>query len=340
MSVDISVIILNYNGRQWLDGCLRSLSQDVSSATEIILVDNASTDGSVDFVRSAFPDVQVLALGTNAGFATGNNEGARIARGRLLAFLNNDTRVHAGWLRALTSPFDAPDVGLATSRLVVMNDADVIDSAGDGYVFAGGAFKRHHGGSADDPIARTRSDVFGACAAACMVRRDLFLDVGGFDDEFFIYYEDVDLSYRVRLAGYRCVYVPEACVEHAGSALMGAQSDRSVFYGQRNLEWVYLKNTPGWLLVRSLPAHIVYDAAAAAYFLSRGRFGPFLRGKLAALAGLGRVLRKRRHIQRTRKATVAQLVAAMERGFIAVKRREKAFVAKRSTPDRGAPGER
>jgi GT2 family glycosyltransferase len=337
VSCDISVIILNFNGRQWLDGCLQSLLQDLPSNTEVILVDNASTDGSRDLVRSAYPQVTLLELPRNVGFATGNNEGARIARGRLLAFLNNDTRVGRGWLRALAAAFEAPAIGLATSRIVVMNEPDVVDSAGDGYLVAGGAFKHHHGGAAADSIVNAGREVFGACGAACMIRRDVFDELGGFDDDFFIYYEDVDLSYRVRLRGYRCVYVADAIVEHAGSALMGAQSDRSVFYGQRNLEWVYFKNTPAWLLVRSLPAHIVYDVAAAVYFLSRRRFGAFLRGKWSALGGMARLVAKRRRVQQHRKATIAQLVAVMERRWLGLKRREKQFVARRSVAPRDAP---
>lgn len=330
MACDISVIVLNCNGRQWLDVCLRSVLEQRAPGAEVIVVDNASTDGSVDFVRAAFPGVRLLELRQNVGFAAGNNEGVRIARGQLIAFLNNDTRVHGGWLQALAGAFAAPDVGLATSRIVLMNETDVVDSAGDGYLVAGGAFKRHHGGSASDAIVQTRAEVFGACGAACMIRRDVFDEIGGFDPGFFIFYEDVDLSYRARLRGYRCVYVAEAVVEHAGSSAMGAQSDRSVFYGQRNLEWVYFTNTPPGLLVRSLPAHLAYDLAAAAYFLSRGRFGAFLRGKLAALAGLPAVLAKRRRVQQHRRATAKQLVAMMERHWLRLKRREKKFVATRT----------
>jgi GT2 family glycosyltransferase len=326
--LDASVIILTCNGRKWLDGCLRSVLDQRGVEYEVILVINASTDGSAEFVRSTFPTVRILELADNIGFAAGNNAGAKIATGRLLAFLNDDTRADPGWLRALFDAFTSEDVALATSRIVMMDDPGVIDSAGDGYTRPGGAFKRLHGGPAS--AALDPREVFGACGAAFMIRRSVFAELGGFDGEFFIIYEDVDLSYRARLLGYRCVYVPAAVVEHAGSSTMGAESPRSVFFGQRNLEWVYVKNTPAPLLVRSLASHVVYDIAAGVYFARRRRFGAYLRGKLAALRGLPRALGQRRAIQASRRVEMDALLRMIDRDWIGIKRREKAFVASRN----------
>ncbi len=164
-----------------------------------------------------------------------------------------------------------------------LHDPSVVDSAGDGYLRAGGAFKRFHG--APSASAGQPGDVFGACGAACMFRKDVFMDLGGFDEDFFMIYEDVDLSYRARLRGYRCTYVPNAIVHHAGSGALGRNSPMSVYLGQRNLEWTYLKNTPWPLLIRSLPSHVLYDAAGLLAYASRGLLGPYLKGKLAALQG-------------------------------------------------------
>jgi GT2 family glycosyltransferase len=157
------------------------------------------------------------------------------------------------------------------------------------------------------------------------MRREVFADLGGFDEDFFASHEDVDLSYRAQLRGYRVVYVPDARVAHAGSASMGHMSARQTFYGQRNLEWVYFKNTPATLLLRTLPGHLLYLGAAAVHFLSIGLIGPFVRAKLAALGGAGHVLRKRREIQRSRVSGVDRLLTLMEPGWIALKWREKAF---------------
>ena len=320
----ISVIVLNHDGRQWLSPCLGALLGQTEPDRELILVDNASRDGSVDLVREQFPGVRVVALDENLGFAAGNNAGARAASGRYLAFLNNDTVADASWLselrRALESDLSA---GLATSRIVYQHDPSILDSAGDGYLRAGGGFKRFHG----QPVGRglESGEVFGACGAAFMIRRELFETLGGFDEDFFMVYEDVDLSYRARLGGARCLYVASAIVLHAGSATLGQVSPRAVFLGQRNLEWVYFKNTPWPLLWRSLPSHLAYDIAAGAGYALQGQLLKFLAGKWAALAGLARMWRKRRAVQRDRVAAPADLWRLMEPRWIAVKRLEKQF---------------
>ena len=323
-SIDVSVIVLNYNGRHWLEGCLTATLEQIGERGELILADNASTDDSVDLVRTHFPTVRLAAFEQNFGFARGNNMGARIARGRYLAFLNNDTVPQPGWLSALKAPFDRdPSTALATSRIVYLDDPSVVDSAGDGYLRAGGAFKRLHG--SPSAAAGEPGEVFGVCGAACMVRRDAFLDLGGFDEDFFMIYEDVDISYRARLRGYKCTYVPGAIVHHAGSASLGRNSAMSVYYGQRNLEWTYLKNTPWPLLIRSFPNHVLYDGAGLLAYGARGLLGPYVKGKWAALKGLPGILRKRSQVQRRRVASIQELWAAMDGSWIRRKRAEKRF---------------
>ena len=293
-------------------------------SAEIILVDNASTDGSAEFVRTHFPRVRVIVLAENRGFSGGNNAGAREARGDYVAFLNNDTVADSSWLCALRAGIElASGFALATSRIVYMHDAGVIDSAGDGLFRWGGAFKRHHG----EPVesADTAAEVFGVCGGAFLMPKAVFHELGGFDDDFFASHEDVDLSYRVRLRGYRCRYVPEAIVRHHGSATLGTVSTRAVFHGQRNLEWMYLKNTPASLLVRTLPGHLLYNAAAAIHFARLGLLGTFLRAKGAALAGLPVVLRKRVAIQRASTIGATGIEPQLERRWLAAKMREKRF---------------
>lgn len=318
---DISIIILNYNGRVRLRQCLTALSADASPECETLVVDNGSSDGSTGMVREQFPLVRVVALPENAGFARGNNAGATAARGRYLAFLNNDTVPRPGWALRLRDGLERSGAGFATARIVMLQDPDRIDSAGDGYLRAGGAFKCAYGRSVAE--AGDTREVFGACGAACMVRRSAFEDVGGFDDDFFMVYEDVDLSYRLQLRGHRCLYVAEAVVAHAGSATLGLLSPAAVFYGQRNLEWVYVKDTPWPILLRSLPVHLVYGLVAAAHFTAAGRLRPFLAGKAAAVRGLPAVWRKRRAVQAGRTRAVGELWSMMERGWLWKKQREK-----------------
>lgn len=323
---DVSIVIVTWNGREHLDACLTAVAAQDGVAAETILVDNGSTDGTVEHVRTRYPWVRLVPQTENLGFAGGTNAGVREAHGRFVALLNNDTVPDPGWLRALLGGVD--DSGpflLATSLVVYMHDPQLVDSAGDGLLRAGGAFKRHHGERVD--AAQDPAEVFGVCGAACLMPRRIFEELRGFDEDFFASHEDVDLSYRARLLGYRCRYVPGAVVRHRGSATIGRVSAFAVFHGQRNLEWVFLKNTPGALLLQTLPAHLLYTAAAGLHFARIGRLGPFLRAKVAALGGLRRILRKRAEVQRTRRVGADAIVPLLEREWMTLKRREKRFDA-------------
>ena len=208
-----------------------------------------------------------------------------------------------------------------TSRLESLAFPGYIDSAGDGYLRAGGAFKRGHGA----PMECLQSgEVFGACGAGFLIRRDVFDQLAGFDEDFFMVYEDVDLWYRARLAGHRCWYAADAIIRHAGSATLGTVSAQAVYYGQRNLEWTWLKNTPPGLLLRTLPEHLAYSLAGVAHYIAAAVAVRRLRGKVAALIGLPSLMRKRRDVQRERRVDSSTLELHLERDWIAVKRTEKA----------------
>jgi GT2 family glycosyltransferase len=319
----VSVIILNYNGRRWLGPCLDALgAQEGAPTCEVLVVDNGSEDDSVPYLNRCFPQVAVVQNGRNLGFAAGNNAGAARARGRWICFLNNDTVPAKDWLGRLCQPLlDRPEIAVVTSRLVFLDEPSRVDSAGDGYLRAGGAYKHGHRASA---AAHLQSrEVFGACGAAFLIRREVFEEVGGFDERFFMVYEDVDLSYRVRLAGYRCWYAADAVVLHAGSGTLGRMSDAAVFFGQRNLEWTWLKNTPWPLLARTALSHVVYSGAGLAHYLRAGRFGPAVRGKLAAVRGVPWIVRARRRRRELRRVHWRAIDRWLDRGWMRVKRLEK-----------------
>ncbi|MEQ1896716.1 MAG: glycosyltransferase family 2 protein [Vicinamibacterales bacterium] len=329
---EVSLVIVTWNGRQHLEACLDAVAAQDGPVHETVLVDNASIDGTEAFVRERYPWVRIVRLPTNAGFAGGSNAGARAARGRYLVFLNNDTVVQGGWLRALREGLDeAKGVAMATSLVVYMDAPAVIDSAGDGMTRAGGAFKRLHGRRAE--LAARSEEVFGACGAAFIVPTALFLVMGGFDEDFFASHEDVDFSYRAQLRGWRCRYVAEAVVHHKGSATLGRIKSGQVFLAQRNSEWLYWKNTPGPLLVRSGLDHVVYNLAAAVHFARLGLLGTFLRAKWAALAGLGPLLRKRAEVQRARTVSSGEIWRKLEPRWLRLKLSEEKFeiaIARRS----------
>jgi GT2 family glycosyltransferase len=327
MQPDVSIVIVSWNGRQHLETCLGGVAGQTGVASETIVVDNGSTDGTADFVREKFPWVRLVELPENVGYAGGNNAGVRYARGRYIALLNNDTSADPGWLRALLGGVDeAAGYVLTTSRIVYMHDPDVIDSAGDGLLRWGGAFKRHHGASAS--AATVTEEVFGVCGAACLMPKAVFDELGGFDEDFFASHEDVDLSYRARLRGYRCRYVADAVIRHVGSATLGTMSAFSVFHGQRNLEWVYVKDTPASLLIRTLPGHVIYDIAAAVHFARIGMLRSYIRSKVAAFAGLPRMLGKRAAIQRGRRVDATAIAPLLDTRWLSTKLREKRFDAR------------
>jgi len=326
MNPTVTIVIVNWNGRHYLDECLSAVRSLEGVDYETLLVDNASTDGSVEHVRTQFPWVRVVALDVNRGFAGGNNAGVREARGRVIALLNNDAVPDSRWLRALVDGLDEEErFALVTSRIVYMHDPTIVDSAGDGMLTWGGAYKRFHGASVE--LARESGEVFGICGAACAMPRAVFDELAGFDEDFFVSHEDVDLSYRARLRGYRCRYVADAVVRHRGSATLGRASRFAVFHGQRNLEWVYLKNTPAALLLTTGPGHLLYVLAAGVHFARTGALGTFLKGKMAALADLPRLLRKRRDVQRSRRVSGAAIRPLLDSKWLAIKRREKRFDA-------------
>jgi GT2 family glycosyltransferase len=213
---------------------------------------------------------------------------------------------------------------VTTARLVRHDDPSIVDSAGDEYAWWGAAFKRGSGGAVAHHL--EPRDVFSPCGAACAVGRDLFLNLDGFDEVLESICEDVDLGYRVRLAGGECRYVPAAVVRHAGSATLGVESATSVRLGQRNLEWVWWANTPWPLLVAMLPLHAAYNLLAAAFFLWRGRFEPFVAGKREAIVGWRVASRKRRRTMPGRRVSALTLLRAMSAPPLAGKWREKRAV--------------
>ena len=327
----VSVIILNYDGRRWLRACLDALHAQVDAPEfETLVVDNGSIDDSVAIVRKSYPWARVIASSSNRGFAGGNNFGVSHAHAEWLVFLNNDTIADSNWLQRLWAAGNAHgEYSLLASRLVFMHDPSIVDSAGDGYLRAGGAFKHGHGAPAD-AFMESR-EVFGACGGALMIRRSAFDELGGFDERFFMQYEDVDLSYRARLRGMRTLYVADAIVHHAGSGSLGTVTPAAVYYGQRNLEWTWIKNTPGRLLLKTAIPHAIYSLAGVLHYIRLGRGASVLRAKFDALRGLPAVLADRRRVQAERRVEIEDLARWMEPRWFAAKRREKTFISSRRT---------
>lgn len=336
----ISVIVPTVDGDRWLEMCACALDgQTINEPIEVIVVEDGTRREVTARLSRQYPWMRVVRTNARRGFAVACNLGARESRGELLAFLNDDTRPHPHWLSRLAAALRArEDAGMAASRIVSFG-GETIDSAGDGYLRCGGAFKHGHGEPASDRGdgnddrgghgERRNGETFGACGAAFMIRRTLFEALGGFDEDYEMVQEDVDLSYRARLRGAACLFVSDAIVEHAGSASLGVLSARAVYLGQRNLEWTYLKNTPASLLWRTFASHLAYGVAAGIGYTLTGHGWTFLKAKAAAAAGVPMILRKRRAVQRGRQVPVESIAALMDRDWVIRKYREKRFTRER-----------
>ena len=300
--ISVSVIIVNWNGKKFIAECLDGLREQTYKDYSIVLVDNASGDGSLELVHKEYPEVKTIPLAENLGFAVANNRAIQLIGTEYVALLNNDAVPHAGWLENLLKALERnPGAGMAASKMLLYDRPDIIDRAGDIYTTAGTALLNGRGESSKN--FNNLAWVFGACAGAAVYRKRMLDDIGLFDEDFFLVYEDVDLSFRAQLRGYRCIYVPDAIVYHKAGGSIGDDSPISVYYSHRNLEWVYIHNMPGKLIKKTILNHVIYNIAAFLFFVARGRGADFIRAKWHALRGLKRALAKRNQIQKNRTVT-------------------------------------
>jgi GT2 family glycosyltransferase len=302
----VSIIIVNWNGKHFLRDCLSSLRTQSYHDFEVILVDNGSTDGSGELVKEFFPEVQILALFHNKGFAGAVNEGIRAAKGEFIALFNNDAIAHDQWIEELVKGIHSSgEVGFCASKILRLPDRRKVDTAGDSYTRFGVARKRGWNGGRDEFLKPEL--VFGACAAAALYRKSMLEEIGYFDEDLFCIYEDVDLSFRAQLAGFQCLYVPSAIVYHHVGGTAGTKNRFALYYGQRNLESVFLKNMPGLLLIKYFPLHLGYNCLAFAYHVFRKDGKVFLQSKVDVLKQAKTILQKRIRIQKKKKVTLGYL---------------------------------
>jgi hypothetical protein len=261
------VIVVNYNSWAYLENCLQALLDTTGNETEVIVVDNGSVDGSLDRVANLFPEIRLVCSQNNLGYAGGNNLGARQARGRYLVFLNPDTMPTAGWLAALTTALEHnPRIGLATSKVIFLHQLERVNAAGNDIHLTGLTLCRGLGWSVstlDQPV------IVGAVSgAAFAIRRDLFELLGGFDERFFMYMEDTDLSQRARLAGYHCLYTPYSVVYHDYSLRFGPQKS---YFQERNRYLMLLKVFRWSTLFILMPALALAEIITWGYVLLHDR---------------------------------------------------------------------
>lgn len=324
MTTDASIIIVNYNAGSHLRRCVASLKAQTTGSFEVFLIDNASTDASVQEASGEIGSDSrfvIVELDANTGFAAANNLGAQRASSPLIITLNPDAFPEPEWLATLlAAASDHPDVAMFGSTQLDAATTGKIDGAGDRY-FAGGVPWREQ----SDRRLNTHLDTgvyetFAPCAAAALYRADAFRTAGGFDERFFCFLEDVDLGFRIRLRGGRCLQVVNARVQHVGGGAGGGTSDFARYHGTRNLIWCFFKNMPGVLWPLLVPVHLAVLTVLAMKALLRGRPGPTLRGIRDGLAGIGMA---RNAAFRTNRASggLSNIVRAMDWSPLAYLRR-------------------
>ena len=296
-----SVLILFWKSAQYLSDNLQALDEQTYKDFEVILLDNGADESPDPAVLEQYLNLnlQLLHSDTNLGFAAGNNLAARSAAGEYLVLLNGDAFPEPGWLATLHQAAQMHPGHCFASRLLQTNNHEVLDGEWNVYHVSGLAWRKNHNRSASYGVTSPRY-VMSACAAASAYPRLAFEQIGGFDEDFFAYMEDIDLDMRLRLAGFPCLYLPDAVVNHVGSGSTGSRSDFSIFYGQRNLVWAFVKNMPGIIFWLLLPAHLLVNLAylLAGLYMPNGK--TLWQAKKAAVTGLPKMWQKRQLVQSTR----------------------------------------
>lgn len=307
----IAIVIVNYNGGELLQSCLRCIMDQTRPADRVIVVDNASTDNSIDAL-SAFPDVELCQLPSNTGFAAAANRGVALADScDWVALVNPDAFASPGWLQAVDEAIvDNPGYKSFASRLMSHTDPNIVDGAGDAYHISGRPRRISHGKPLTN-LDLQGGEVFAPCAAAGIYAREAVVHAGGFEEEFFCYLEDVDLGFRMQLLGYRCLYIPQAVVEHIGSAITGRGSDFQVYHAHRNIVWTFFRNMPLPLLIAFLPLHLAINLAAVILFTYRGQGRVIFKAKWDAMKGFRKALRKRSQTQSSRRISLNELAKVL-----------------------------
>jgi GT2 family glycosyltransferase len=316
---DISVVVVNWNRRKLLRACLESLAAQRGAQFEVIVVDNASGDGSAEMAREEF-GARVIANTENLGFCAANNQAFAVARGQFIALLNNDAEAEPDFLAALRRAFNAPDIGMAAAKVLVYEDPRRIDKVGH-LIYPDGQNRGRGTGEIDNGQYGRAEDCLWPDGCAAMYRKAMLDAIGGFDEDLFMFGDDAELGLRARIAGWRCRYVPDSVVRHQRGASLDAGSTKRIFLIERNRVLLATKLFP-WRLLWLNPLYFAMRlagglAAAATGKGEMARFpgfanklrlaGTIVRADFAALRLVPRMLRKRRGVRQLAKLSPAQI---------------------------------
>jgi GT2 family glycosyltransferase len=315
----VSIVIVNYNGKAYIEHCVDSVLKSTYSNIEVIVADNGSTDDSVSWLKKQFGHdrrLNITEIGENRGPAFARNRGVESATGKYIAFLDNDTEPEPNWLEPLVKTMENdPTIGACQCKLLLMKERDKIDYVGDYISNLGFLIQRVPGGETDTGQADSRVEILSAKSAAMFIRADVFNEIGGFDEDYFIYVEETDLGWRTWLKGYRIIFVPESRVYHefgTSQIILGAKQNHLVkFHGTKNYITTLIKNLGTREVVKIVPIHIILWLGIAGWSFFRGNVreaGWVLKGVWYVLINIKTVLQKRKNIQGWRKVSDKELL--------------------------------
>ena len=294
----VTVVVVNYNGGAFLPRCLRAMLAQEGPSFEVVVVDNGSTDGSIEALPedvTSDPRLRVMAMGENLGFAAGNNRGAEESTARWICTLNPDAFPRPGWLTSLAAGAEVAGALMAGGTQVFADEPDTLDGLGDALHISGLAWRMGFGHALAGTVPSVPYPVFGPCAAGAIYDREMFHAVGGFDESFFCYHEDVDLALRMRRAGAMAVQIPDAVIDHVSSGITGRASPFAVYHGTRNRMWTFAGSMPLAGLILLAPVHLAMTLFMLGWAGWRSRrWLSTWRGVRDGVRGLPRVLRERR----------------------------------------------
>ncbi len=315
----ISFIVVNWNGKKTIAECLDSILSQTYPNSEIIFIDNFSSDGSLELVKEKYTIDKLLALDRNYGYAKANNIGFEHVRGEYLALVNNDAILSPDWLEKAIAVFQSghyKNVGSVATKNIDYYQRNLIDTAGVEFLGFGAGWD-YKNLPIDSKEVNQRKEVFGACATAALYKKSIIDKVGLFDPNYFIYFEDTELSFRLRLFGYTCVYEPEAVCYHYGGSKRDKNSKYYIEFGRRNIEFLFFKNMQGYLFSKYFLSHWAYEFVLFLFFLSVGKGIPFLKAKVQFLENLGYLFRERKKLKSALiKAKKFKDIARIEQYFL------------------------
>ena len=302
---EVAVLVINYNGKHFLKVCLGSLEKQTYRNYQVYIVDNASTDGSIEYVKQHFPWVKIIVFSENLGFAKAYNEATSMINADYAVFLNNDTKVDANWLSELVkSALEDESVVVVGSKILFYDRPNILQHAGAKITPIGGGVDV---GQYEVDVEKYNKRGFAGavCGAAMLVRKDEFLKLGGFDDDLFAYFEDIDFCWRVWLQGFKVTYVPSAVVFHRFGGSWGPRKNPNrLFLGQRNRLMNIIKNLEFKNLCKAIPISLGYDVLHSLILLVHRNIQGFFaigRANLWVVLNLRKMMVKRRIVQSYRK---------------------------------------